>query len=68
MLRESCPYHKGPVKHALTGCNMLWRFYNKLDPSAKDDKGDEFPNVHNCYMIFGAHCQPILEAMKKEHQ
>jgi hypothetical protein len=64
MLKESCPYHKGPVKHSLDECDMLRCFYNKPGPSAEggskkaldnrdDDKGDGFPNVHNCYMIFG---------------
>jgi hypothetical protein len=63
MLKESCPYHKGPVKHSLDKCDMLRRFYNKPDPSAEggskkapdnrdDDKGDGFPDVHTCYMIF----------------
>jgi hypothetical protein len=63
MLKESCPYHKGPVKHSLGECDMLRRFYNKPSPSAKggnkkvpdggdDNKDDGFPDVHNCYMIF----------------
>jgi hypothetical protein len=63
MLRESCPYHKGPVKHTLGECDLLRRFYNNLGPLTKevkkkgpsdgdDDKGEEFPNIHNCYMIF----------------
>jgi hypothetical protein len=62
MLRESCPYHKGPVKHTLGKCDMLRRLYKKPGPSAEegkkkgpddreDDKGEEFPDVHNCYMI-----------------
>jgi hypothetical protein len=64
MLKESCPYHKGPVKHSLNEYDMLWRFYNKPSPKAEggnkkapsnreEDKGDDFPDVHNCYMIFG---------------
>jgi hypothetical protein len=32
MLKQSCPYHKGVVKHALEECDMLWCFYNKPDP------------------------------------
>jgi hypothetical protein len=63
MLEDSCPYHKGSVKHTLGECDMLRRFYNKPDPSAEggnkkapydgddDNKGDDFPDVHNCYMI-----------------
>jgi hypothetical protein len=23
MLKESCPYHKGPIKHTLGECDML---------------------------------------------
>jgi hypothetical protein len=63
MLNESCPYHRGPVKHTLEECDML-RHYNKARPSVeggKDqgnnkkggDKDEEFPEVHNCFMIYG---------------
>jgi hypothetical protein len=76
MLKESCPYHKGPVKHTLGECDMLRCFYNKPGPSAEggnkkaldnreDDKGDGFPDVHNCYMIFwGGHRKPLFEAVQ----
>jgi hypothetical protein len=64
MLKESCPYHKGPVKHTLKECDMLRRYFNKDGPSAeggKDqgnnkkggDKEEEFLEVHNCFMIYG---------------
>jgi hypothetical protein len=64
MLKESCPYHRGPVKHTLEECNMLRRYFNKAGPSAeggKDqgnnkkggNKEEEFPEVHNCSMIYG---------------
>jgi hypothetical protein len=64
MLKESCPYHRGPVKHTLEECDMLWRYFNKAGPSAeggKDqgnnkkggDREEEFPEVHNCFMIYG---------------
>jgi hypothetical protein len=64
MLKESCPYHRGPVKHTLEECDMLRRYFNKAGPSAeggKDqdnnkkggDKEEEFPDVHNCFMIYG---------------
>jgi hypothetical protein len=54
MLKDSYPYHKGPVKHSLGECDMLRRFYNKPSPSAKggdkkaldsgdDDKDNGFP-------------------------
>jgi hypothetical protein len=64
MLKESCPYHRGPVKHTLEECDMLRRYLNKAGPSVeggKDqgnnkkggDKEEEFPEVHNCFMIYG---------------
>jgi hypothetical protein len=64
MLKESCPYHRGPVKHTLEECDMLRRYFNKAGPSAeggKDqgnnkkggDREEEFPEVHNCFMIYG---------------
>jgi hypothetical protein len=64
MLKESCLYHRGPVKHTLEECNMLRCYFNKAGPSAKDgkdqsnnkkggDREEEFPEVHNCFMIYG---------------
>jgi hypothetical protein len=64
MLKESCPYHRGPVKHTLEECDMLRRYFNKARPSSEDgkdqgnnDKGgnreEEFLEVHNCFMIYG---------------
>jgi hypothetical protein len=64
MLKESCPYHRGPVKHTLEECDMLWRYFIKAGPSiegGKDqgnnkkggDKDEEFPEVRNCFMIYG---------------
>jgi hypothetical protein len=64
MFKESCPYHRGPVKHTLEECDMLRCYFNKAGPSAeggKDqcndkkggDKEEEFPDVHNCFMIYG---------------
>jgi hypothetical protein len=64
MLKESCPYHRGPIKHTLEECDMLRCYFNKAGPSAeggKDqgnnkkggDREEEFPEVHNCFMIYG---------------
>jgi hypothetical protein len=64
MLKESCPYHQGPVKHTLEECVMLWRYFHKVGPPAEDGKGqdnikkegdkeEEFPEVHGCFMIYG---------------
>jgi hypothetical protein len=38
MLKESCPYHRGPIKHTLEECDMLWRYFNKAGPSAEGGK------------------------------
>jgi hypothetical protein len=64
MLKESCPYHQGPVKHTLEECVMLRRYFHKAGPPAKGGRGhdndqkegnkaEEFPKVHNCFMIYG---------------
>jgi hypothetical protein len=34
MLKESCPYHRGPVKHTLEECDMLQHYFNKAGPLA----------------------------------
>jgi hypothetical protein len=62
ILKESCPYHWGPVKHTLEECDMLRRYFNKVWLSVEDgknqgnnkkegDKEEEFPEIHNCFMI-----------------
>jgi hypothetical protein len=64
MLKESCPYHQGPVKHTLEDCVMLRRYFHKARPpteGGKDqgnnkkegDKEEEFPEVHGYFMIYG---------------
>jgi hypothetical protein len=82
MLKDSCLYHKGLVKHTLGECDMLRRFYNKPGPSTEggnrkapdagdddDDKGDGFPSVHNYYMIFwGDTINMSSRQRKQEHR
>jgi hypothetical protein len=64
MLKESCPYHQGPVKHTLEECVMLRRYFNKAEPPVEGgkgqdndkkegDKAEEFPEVHGCFIIYG---------------
>jgi hypothetical protein len=38
MLKESCPYHRGPVKHTLEECDMLRRYFIKAGPSVEGGK------------------------------
>jgi hypothetical protein len=35
MLKESCPYHQGPVKHTLEKCIMLRCYFHKAGPRRK---------------------------------
>jgi hypothetical protein len=53
---------EGPVKHTLEECVMLRRHFHKVGPPAEggrahDDKEDhkagEFPEVQDCFMIYG---------------
>jgi hypothetical protein len=64
ILKESCPYHQGPVKHTLEECVMLRRYFHKAGPPAEGgkgqdndkkegDKAEEFPEVHDYFMIYG---------------
>jgi hypothetical protein len=64
MLKESCPYHQGPVKHTLEECVMLRRHFHRAGPPAEGGRGhdndekeghkaEEFPKVHDCFMIYG---------------
>jgi hypothetical protein len=38
MLKELCPYHRGPVRHTLEECDMLRRYFIKAGPSAEGGK------------------------------
>jgi hypothetical protein len=62
MLKESCPYHQGPVKHTLEECVMLRCYFHKVGPPAKGGKGhnndkkeghkaEKFLEVHDCFMM-----------------
>jgi hypothetical protein len=41
MLKESCPYHQGPVKHTLKECVMLRRYFHKAGPPTEGGKGQD---------------------------
>jgi hypothetical protein len=64
MIKESCPYHQGPIKHTLEECVMLRCYFHKAGLPAEGGKGqdnnkkesdkeEEFPEVHGCFMIYG---------------
>jgi hypothetical protein len=76
MLKESCPYHEGPVKHTLEECVMLRRYFHKTRPPAEGGKGQdndkkegdkakEFPEVHGCFMIYG---RQVANASARHHK
>jgi hypothetical protein len=80
MLKESCPYHQGPVKHTLEECVMLRCYFHKVGSPAGDgkgqdnnkkegDKAEEFPKVHGCFMIYGGQvANASARHRKKEHR
>jgi hypothetical protein len=76
MLKESCPYHQGPVKHTLEECVILRRYFHKAGPPAEGGrahdndkkeghKAEEFPEVHDCFMIYGGH---VANASARHHK
>jgi hypothetical protein len=78
MLKESCPYHKGPTNHNLEDCHMLRRYFESLgikddkkeDPKEKgDDKDEGFPEIHDCFMIYGGSLTRLSVHQRKwEHR
>jgi hypothetical protein len=79
MLKESCPYHQGPVKHTLEECVMLRRYFHKAGPpteGGKDqgnnkkegDKEEEFPEVHGCFMIYGGQVANASSRHRKQER
>jgi hypothetical protein len=76
MLKESCPYHQGPVKHTLEECIMLRRYFHKAGPPAeggndkkKGNKAEEFPEVHDYFMIYGGQvANASARHRKQEHR
>jgi hypothetical protein len=76
MLKESCPYHQGPGKHTLEECVMLRRYFHKAGPPAEggrahnndkkeDHKAEEFPEVHDCFMIY---CGQVANASARHRK
>jgi hypothetical protein len=79
MLKESCPYHQGPVKHTLEECVMLRCYFHKAGPLAEGGKGhdndkkegnkaEEFPEVHNCFMIYGGQVVSASARRRKQER
>jgi hypothetical protein len=77
MLKEPCPYHKGPTNHNLKDCHMLRRYFEsigiKKDDRKEDPKGDDkdkgFPNIHDCFMIYGGPSTRLsTRQCKREHR
>jgi hypothetical protein len=76
MLKKPCPYHQGPVKHTLEECAMLRRHFHRAGPPAEggraphDDKkedhqAEEFPEVRDCFMIYGG---PVVNASARHRK
>jgi hypothetical protein len=73
MLKESCPYHQGPVKHTLEECAMLRRHFHKAGPPAEggkahdNDKKEDHQagEVRDCFMIYGGQ---VANASARHHK
>jgi hypothetical protein len=79
MLKEPCPYHKGPMNHNLEDCHMLRRYFKSLgikkddkkeDPKEKDgDKDGEFHEIHDYFVIYGGPSMHLsMRQRKHEHR
>jgi hypothetical protein len=79
MLKDSCPYHQGPVKHTLEECVMLRRYFHKAGPPveggrATDNdkreghKAEEFLEVHDCFMIYDGQVANALARHRKQER
>jgi hypothetical protein len=53
MLKESCPYHQGPIKHTLEAEPPAKGGKGQDNNKKEGDKEEEFPEVHGCFMIYG---------------
>jgi hypothetical protein len=75
MLKEPCPYHKGPTNHNLKDCHMLRRYFESLgikkddkeDPKG-DDKDKGFPEIHDCFMIYGGPSTCLSTRQRKQER
>jgi hypothetical protein len=77
MLKEPCPYHKGPTNHNFEDCHMLRRYFESLgikkddkeDPKEKgDDKDEGFPKIHDCFMIYGGPSTRLSARQRKRER
>jgi hypothetical protein len=68
MLKESCPFHRGPIKHTLEECDMLRRYFNKAGPSAEGGMdqgnnkkgGDQLEEARDVALLHSAWYQQSL--------
>jgi hypothetical protein len=76
MLKEPCPYQKGLSNHNLEDYHMLRRYFGgagvKKDDKKKDPKGDdkdgEFPEIHDCLMIYGGPSTHLSARQRKRER
>jgi hypothetical protein len=77
MLKKPCPYHRGPTKHTLEECTMMRRYFSRggqpkddakkkvADAQEGDGKDNGFPEVKNCFMIFGGRSAQLTTCQRK---
>jgi hypothetical protein len=76
MLKEPCPYQKGPTIHNLEDYHMLRKYFESLgikkddkkeDPKEKDGNKDEgFSKIHDCFMICGGPSMRLSTCQRKQ--
>jgi hypothetical protein len=77
MLKKPCTYHRGPMKHTLEEYTMMRRYFSRcgqpkddaekkaVDAQEGNDKDDGFPEVKNCFMIFGGRSMQLTMSQRK---
>jgi hypothetical protein len=76
MLKKPCPYHKGPMNHNLEDYHMLWRYFesigikknNKKEDPKGDEKDERFPEIHDCFMIYGGPLTRLSTRQRKQER
>ena len=58
MLKESCPYHQGPVKHTLEECVMLRRHFHRAGPPVEGGRARDDDKKEDHCRCFGSDRTP----------
>jgi len=73
MLKNPCPYHRGPTKHTLKECTVLRWYYTGITakedaeepPKENNTEGEGFPKVKNYLLTFGGRVARLTASQRK---